>query len=152
MLAFFIYDDSLNVVKGFGLAAALLSFVLVTTPDGQSNADRSLSIKLLPLSVFASFGCYFTIIKYAQAHYLNESTYHAYVMAGFLFAFLTSVIIGTGENCCGRPAIFGGHATGGNTSRRGVNYIAVYALIKMLALRGWQSSQLYPIYSVGSLV
>ncbi len=53
MLAFFIYDDSLNVVKGFGLAAALLSLYLCTTPDGRSNADRSLSIKLLPLSVFA---------------------------------------------------------------------------------------------------
>jgi multidrug transporter EmrE-like cation transporter len=30
-----------------------------------------------------------------------------------------------------------------------VNYAAVYALVKALALDGWQSSQLYPIYSVG---
>jgi multidrug transporter EmrE-like cation transporter len=30
-----------------------------------------------------------------------------------------------------------------------VNYVAVYALIKALALEGWQSSQLYPMYSVG---
>jgi multidrug transporter EmrE-like cation transporter len=30
-----------------------------------------------------------------------------------------------------------------------VNYLAVYALVKALALEGWQSSQLYPIYSVG---
>ena len=30
-----------------------------------------------------------------------------------------------------------------------VNYVAVYALVKALALEGWQSSQLYPMYSVG---
>jgi multidrug transporter EmrE-like cation transporter len=30
-----------------------------------------------------------------------------------------------------------------------VNYVAVYALVKALALDGWQSSQLYPMYSVG---
>jgi len=29
------------------------------------------------------------------------------------------------------------------------NYVAVYALLKVLALKGWESSQLFPIYSVG---
>jgi drug/metabolite transporter (DMT)-like permease len=31
----------------------------------------------------------------------------------------------------------------------GINYIAVYALLEVLALKGWESSQLFPIYSVG---
>jgi hypothetical protein len=30
-----------------------------------------------------------------------------------------------------------------------INYVAVYALLKILALEGWESSQLFPIYSVG---
>ena len=30
-----------------------------------------------------------------------------------------------------------------------INYVAMYSLLRMLALTGWQSSQLYPIYSVG---
>jgi drug/metabolite transporter (DMT)-like permease len=30
-----------------------------------------------------------------------------------------------------------------------INYIAVYALLRVLSLQGWQSSQLFPIYSVG---
>jgi uncharacterized membrane protein len=30
-----------------------------------------------------------------------------------------------------------------------INYVAVYALLKVLALKGWESSQLFPIYSVG---
>jgi drug/metabolite transporter (DMT)-like permease len=148
VLAFLLYGDSLNVVKVVGLAAALMALYLCTAPDGRLPSDRSLSIKLLPPLVFLAFGCYFTIIKYAQVHYLNESTYHPYVMAGFLFAFLTSVIIGAARKLLVVRHFRIGHALAG-VLLGAVNYIAVYALIKMLALAGWQSSQLYPIYSVG---
>jgi drug/metabolite transporter (DMT)-like permease len=125
-----------------------MALYLCTAPDGRLPSDRSLSIKLLPPLVFLAFGCYFTIIKYAQVHYLNESTYHPYVMAGFLFAFLTSVIIGAARKLLVVRHFRIGHALAG-VLLGAVNYIAVYALIKMLALAGWQSSQLYPIYSVG---
>ena len=30
-----------------------------------------------------------------------------------------------------------------------INYVAIFALLKVLALEGWESSQLFPIYSVG---
>jgi drug/metabolite transporter (DMT)-like permease len=148
VLAFLLYGDSLNVVKVVGLAAALMALYLCTAPDGRLPSDRSLSIKLLPPLLFLAFGCYFTIIKYAQVHYLNESTYHPYVMAGFLFAFLTSVIIGAARKLLVVRHFRIGHALAG-VLLGAVNYIAVYALIKMLALAGWQSSQLYPVYSVG---
>jgi multidrug transporter EmrE-like cation transporter len=69
------------------------------------------------------------------------------MMAGFLFAFLTSVIIGAARLLVVRHFHFS-HALAG-VLLGSVNYIAVYALIKMLALAGWQSSQLYPVYSVG---
>ncbi|HEX9663133.1 MAG TPA: EamA family transporter, partial [Candidatus Binatia bacterium] len=106
------------------------------------------AIKFLPLLVFVTFGCYFIVIKYAQAHYLNDSSYHAYVMSGFLFAFLTAVAI-----CLARGVLILAdfaitHVIAG-VLLGGVNYVAVYALVKALALEGWQSSQLYPIYSVG---
>jgi drug/metabolite transporter (DMT)-like permease len=148
VLAFLLYGDSLNVVKVVGLAAALMALYLCTAADGRLPSDRSLSIKLLPPLLFLAFGCYFTIIKYAQVHYLNESTYHPYVMAGFLFAFLTSVIIGAARKLLVVRHFRIGHALAG-VLLGAVNYIAVYALIKMLALAGWQSSQLYPVYSVG---
>jgi drug/metabolite transporter (DMT)-like permease len=147
MLAFMIYDDSLSVAKALGLAAALLSLYLCTTSERGNPAHGPRWVRLLPILVFFTFGCYFTIIKYAQARYLDETTYHAYVVSGFLFAFLASVAI------CARQAlaksrlsvndVMGGILLGM------INYIAVYALVKMLALHGWQSSQLYPIYSVG---
>ena len=148
LLAFAVYGDSLGVAKIAGLAAALLSLYLCTAPEGPHGRGNSLAIKFLPLLVFLTFGCYFIVIKYAQAHYLNDSSYHAYVMSGFMFAFLTAVAI-----CLARGVLtladFGVNHVIGGLLLGIVNYVAVYALVKALALEGWQSSQLYPIYSVG---
>jgi drug/metabolite transporter (DMT)-like permease len=147
ILAFIIYDDSLSMAKALGLAAALLSLYLCTTSARGHPAPGPWWVRLLPVLVFLTFGCYFTIIKYAQAHYLDESTYHAYVRSGFLFAFLASVAM-----CARRMLARSGLSVNdllGGTLLGIINYIAVYALVKMLALDGWQSSQLYPVYSVG---
>jgi drug/metabolite transporter (DMT)-like permease len=147
LLAFSIYGDSVNAVKIAGLAAAFVSLYLCTASERTNVTQRSPAGTMLPLLVFFTFGCYFTVIKYAQARYLDETSYHAYVMSGFLFAFLTSLAI------CVRGVLQGAnfHASDllGGLLLGLINYIAVYALVKMLALQGWQSSQLYPMYSVG---
>ena len=147
LLAFLIYGDSLGIAKALGLMAALISLYLCTASENRGPLGRTSWISLLPVLVFFTFGCYFTVIKYAQAHYLDETTYHAYVVSGFLFAFLMSLAI------CARRALsesrFRVNDLLGGILLGIVNYIAVYALIKMLALDGWESSQLYPVYSVG---
>jgi drug/metabolite transporter (DMT)-like permease len=148
LFAFLLYGDSLSVVKIAGLAAALLSLYLCTASEGRNAAVRPAAIKFLPVLVFLTFGCYFIVIKYAQAYYLDDSSYHAYVMSGFLFAFLTSLAICVGRGILTLADFDIKHLAAG-LLLGGVNYIAVYALIKALALDGWQSSQLYPIYSVG---
>ena len=148
LLAFLIYGDSVNLLKVIGLAAALLSLYLCTKPEGRTSSHRTRATTLLPVLVFVTFGCYFTVIKYAQVHYLNEVSYHPYVMSGFLCASLTSLAI-----CLWRAKLTTSefrprHLLGGLVLGA-INYIAVYALVKMLALEGRQSSQLYPMYSVG---
>jgi drug/metabolite transporter (DMT)-like permease len=148
ILAFFFYSDTLSAMKIIGLGAALSALYLCTAPDGRSQGVLSAWIKFLPVLVFVTFGCYFTIIKYAQAHYLDETSYHAYVVAGFLFAFLTSLTIGFGRKLLAPSGFSIKHFLAG-LFLGAINYVAVYALIKMLALEGWESSQLYPIYSVG---
>ncbi len=148
LLAFLVYGDSLSVAKIAGLAAALLSLYLCTAPERRNAPEHPLAIKFLPLLVFVSFGCYFFVIKYAQAHYLNDSSYHAYVMSAFLFAFLTAVVICLARGVLTLADFAVTHVIAGLLLGV-VNYVAVYALVKALALEGWQSSQLYPIYSVG---
>jgi drug/metabolite transporter (DMT)-like permease len=148
ILAFLFYGDSFTVVKLAGLAAALLSLYLCTASAEKHIAAGTLALKLLPVLVFLTFGCYFIVIKHAQVYYLADESFHDYVMSGFLFAFLTSLMI-----CLARGLlvlkqlrlayVLAGFLLGA------VNYLAVYALVKALALEGWQSSQLYPIYSIG---
>ncbi|MDH3444379.1 MAG: EamA family transporter [Deltaproteobacteria bacterium] len=148
VLAFLIYGDSVTFPKMFGLLGALLSLYLCTAPDVRSSAKVSFSTKMLPLLVFFTFGCYFTIIKYAQAYYLDASSYHSYVMSGFFFAFLTSLLIGLAKRVLSTVDFRVRHLTGG-VLLGVINYAAVYALLRVLALDGWESSKVYPIYSVG---
>jgi len=148
VLAFILYGDSLTPVKIAGLTAALVALFLCTAPDRNSGKLSSKLFHLLPLLVFATFGCYFTILKYLQTYYLDGSNYHSYVMSGFLFAFLSSLAIGFGKGVIVTAEFRAAHVVAG-LGLGIVNYIAVYSLIRVLALKGWESSQLYPIYSVG---
>ncbi len=148
VLAFLLYGDSLTPLKIAGLAAALVALYLCTAPDKLSGALNSKLFQLMPLLVFLTFGCYFTILKYLQTHYLDAATYHGYVMAGFGFAFLSSLAIGFGKGVISTAEFRVLHVVAG-LGLGLVNYVAVYSLLRVLALAGWQSSQLYPIYSVG---
>jgi drug/metabolite transporter (DMT)-like permease len=103
--------------------------------------------RLLPIIVFFMFGCHFALLKFTQARYLDASTYHVYVTTSFFFAFMTSVAIGLVRirarvNVRHRDLIAG-------VFLGSINYAAIYFLVRVLSLEGWQSSQLFPIYSVG---
>ena len=148
LLAFALYGDSLTLVKIAGLGAALLALYLCTAPDKNSSATTVRLFQLMPILVFMTFGCYFSILKYLQAYYLDGESYHAYVMAGFLFAFASSIIIGISRRVFSSRDFRMKHIYAG-IFLGGINYVAVYALLEVLALKGWESSQLFPIYSVG---
>jgi drug/metabolite transporter (DMT)-like permease len=146
--AFMLYGDSLTPVKMFGLAAALVALFLCTAPEKASDGLRSKLFQILPLLVFVTFGCYFTILKYLQSYYLDSSTYHAYVTSAFAFGFVSSLAIGFGGGVLSMTDFCMRHLAAG-LGLGAINYVAMYSLLRMLALTGWQSSQLYPIYSVG---
>jgi len=146
LLAFALYGDSLTAIKLAGLLTALIALYLCTAPEKGAGGSRL--FQLLPLLVFATFGVYFTILKYLQTYYLDDSSYHSYVMSAFVFAFLSSIVIGTAKSVFSSADFRLKHIWAG-IFLGVVNYVAVYALLQVLALKGWQSSQLFPIYSVG---
>jgi drug/metabolite transporter (DMT)-like permease len=148
ILAFLLYGDSLTVVKISGLLAALLALYLCTAPDQRTRTPNPGLFQLSPILLFLTFGAYFTILKYLQTYYLTESSYHSYVMSGFVFAFLTSIVIGMAKGVFVSADFRLRHSIAGIILGV-INYIAIYALLKVLALEGWESSQLFPIYSVG---
>jgi drug/metabolite transporter (DMT)-like permease len=148
LLAFMLYGDSLTIMKIAGLIAALLALYLCTAPEQGTGAVKSRLFQLLPILLFVTFGCYFSILKYLQTYYLDAESYHYYVMSGFVFAFVSSIVIGLGKGVFSAgdfrvPHIVAGIFLGV------VNYVAIFSLLKVLALKGWESSQIFPIYSVG---
>jgi drug/metabolite transporter (DMT)-like permease len=151
LLAFSLYGDSMSFVKVAGLSMALLALYLCTAPDGNNRARTSRMLQLSPITLFLTFGCYFTVLKYLQTYYLAEASYHSYVMSGFVFALATSIIIGLSKGVFKRGD-FHLHDLGAGIFLGLINYLAIYALLKVLALKGWQTSQIFPIYSVGVVV
>jgi drug/metabolite transporter (DMT)-like permease len=147
LLAFVLYGDSLTALKLAGLIAALLALYFCTAAE-EGAAARARLFQWMPVVVFATFGVYFSILKYLQTHYLDESSYHSYVMSGFVFAFVSSLVIGGARSFFSPGDFHPKHIVAG-IALGVINYVAVYALLQVLALKGWQSSQLYPIYSVG---
>ncbi len=147
ILAFLLYGDSFNAVKTVGLAAALSSLYLCTATGQDFGVTRAWLRRLLPILVFFMFGCHFTLLKFTQARYLDSSSYHVYVTTSFCFALLTSVAIGLAKIRT-RVGVRSGDLIAGGVLGL-INYGAIYFLVKVLSLEGWQSSQLFPIYSVG---
>jgi drug/metabolite transporter (DMT)-like permease len=148
LLAFVLYGDSLTMVKIAGLGAALLALYLCTAPEKNAGGSTARLFQLMPIFVFMTFGVYFSILKYLQAYYLDASSYHTYVMSGFIFAFVSSIVIGVSRGVFASSGFRMKHMLAG-VFLGGINYVAVYALLEVLALKGWESSQLFPIYSVG---
>lgn len=147
-LAFVLYGDSLTAMKIGGLLAALLALYLCTAPEKNTSTSTARLFQIMPILVFMTFGAYFTILKYLQTYYLDHSSYHSYVMLGFVFAFLSSIVIGISKGVLSSADFRLKHILAG-IFLGGVNYAAVYVLLQVLALQGWQSSQIFPIYSVG---
>src|SRR5262245_22838236 len=148
ILAFVLYGDSLNAVKTVGLATALSSLYLCTVTGQDFGVTHVWLRRVLPVLVFVMFGFHFTLLKFTQAHYLDSSSNHLYVTMSFLFAFVTSVIVGLVKIRGTKIAIRAGDLIAGGGLGL-INYGAIYFLVKVLSLEGWQSSQLFPIYSVG---
>jgi drug/metabolite transporter (DMT)-like permease len=147
ILAFLLYGDSFDALKTVGLAAALSSLYLCTTTGQDFGITRAWLRRLLPILVFIMFGCHFTLLKFTQARYLDSSSYHVYVTTSFFFAFVASVAMGLAR-IRPRVGVRSGDLIAGGVLGL-INYGAIYFLVKVLSLEGWQSSQLFPIYSVG---
>lgn len=145
-LAFLLYDDVVTIFKIIGIITALVALFLSGTEDTDAVYPRQ-AINILPFLLFVSFGTHSTLIKFVQVKFLLNTSYHIYVMAAFLWAFLISGLVLAWGVFKKKQAgewkdIFSGFILGCT------NYGSVYFLIKALSVPGWQSSQVFPTISV----
>lgn len=144
--AFLLYDDLLTPSKITGILAALLALYL-SCIDPAGSVDPPESAMMFPLALFTAFGMHSTLVKFVQERFLSSSSYHEYVTAAFLSAFLISGSVlawrlFSREQACRWSDMISGLALGFS------NYGSVYFLIRALSIPGWQSSQLFPTVSI----
>jgi drug/metabolite transporter (DMT)-like permease len=151
ILGVVLYGDRLGVLKAFGLTAAGASLFLFSIhPEGLAT-DRSLRRIGLPIIVFLAFGCHFSLLKYVQHFHLDPREHNTYVMSSFFFALVVSLGILFFSR---RPSESPPHA---RQAAAGLllgicNYSALFSLTRLLSLDRWESSVVFPTYSIGVVI
>lgn len=151
LLAFLLYGDALNLPKIIGLVGALVSLYLSSGGRHTTRAANLFSGEFLPVILFVSFGFHFSLLKFAQQSYLSESSHHLYVMLSFFFAFWVSLGIVLRRVFLQAQDFRLAHL-GWGVLLGTLNYGAVYFLVRLLSLDGWESSKVFPTYSVGVVI
>ncbi len=146
VIAFFLYGDAVTTLKITGILAALVALYLSGVEDGKTAAELR-AINLLPFILFVGFGVHSALLKFVQARFLDNTSYHAYVMASFFMALLISGLVLAWRIFKRRYSIRRQDMAAGLLLGC-TNYGAVYFLIRALGVPGWQSSQLFPTISI----
>jgi drug/metabolite transporter (DMT)-like permease len=146
VLAFLLYKDTVTSLKVAGILAAIVALYLIGV-ENTGKTERLQAVKILPITLFVLFGLHSSLIKFVQAQYLDNASYHAYVMSAFFSALLISGAGLVWRICRKQYAgkwkdLISGLLLGCT------NYGAVYFLIRTLGVPGWQSSQLFPTISI----
>lgn len=150
-VGFWAYGEAVGIAKGLGLAAALLALYLSSYQATDALHTGPPASPWAPAIVFLAFGFHFTLLKYAQRSHLQYHEHHEYVMLAFAFAFLTSVGVLLARRGGGAGGSRWRHLAGG--ALLGVcNYTALFCLTRVLSLAAWESSVVFPVYSVGVVV
>ncbi len=145
-----VFGDSIDAAKAIGLLASLIALYLASTPKKGILTGQSQTADLaIPALTFFGFGLHFCVLKLAQHFYLSPAEHHTYVMSAFFFAMLTSLLIlwlrreGLHDSL---RSILAGLILGC------LNYTALFTLTRVLSFQSWESSVVFPTYSVGIVV
>lgn len=148
-LAFYLYKDSVTVLKIIGIVLALAAVYLTskrkTAPSSQTGTKPLL---LLPLIVFAGSGTIDAIVNFAQVNYLHGQNNELFLSATFGVAFIIGLIILCTQLLLKRTKIELKNIIGGVCL--GIpNFFSIFTLIKALDSKLYESSVLYPVNNVG---
>ncbi len=144
--AFFLYNDLVTALKILGILAALYALYLsCVAPSGFASSVKSIS--RLPFVLFLVFGAHATLLKFVQQRFLGATSYHVYIMFAFLSAFILSGAV-LAWRLAKKKQKFRWKELVWGLVLGCSNYGAIYFLIRVLGVPGWESSQLFPTISI----
>lgn len=140
-LAFYLYDDSITLIKISGIIIALISIYMAIYKHSSSYNVKMLTY---PFIVFLGSGLIDTCIKYTQHHWLSANQKNEFLILIFFTAAVLGIvylIIKHKKNKITIASILIGLLLGI------VNYGSVYFLLK--TLEQWDSSYAFTINNIG---
>jgi len=151
LFSLYLYNEEATWLKIAGIVIALASVILTCYPSSKSGAQQSntgVGVFLLPAVLFIGSGLLDTLIKYAEAHFLNESNSNAYLITGFATASSIGLIvlliqIAFKKTKLQPKAIIAGILIGIP------NYFSIWCLVRVLKDYTANSSAIIPINNMG---
>lgn len=144
IFAFFLYGDTISILKVIAIALTLAGVVMATKLDTTIHPG----LIYLPLIIFFVNGLLDTYIKFIEVSFLNEDNTLLFIPTLFAVAFVLGLIYAlvTGRMKLNKATIFGGLILGL------VNYASIYFLLRTLAIKTFENSVIYPLNNVGIVI
>ena len=142
LFAVFVLGDSLNIIKIFGIALALVAVYLTSRTEKREDVDKRFAF--FPLIVFVGSGFIDSFFKYNETYTLGDNGLQPFIT----WIFITASAVGTialiykyvkTKQVPNGAAFLGGLALGIP------NYFSVFFLIKSLSIKTMQSSVVFPV-------
>ena len=150
MFAFFLYDDSITLLKVAGIILALTGVVLASMKEKAIGVVDKRYI-YLPLLLFLGSGLLDTYIKYSQQFFVKEGEILIFIPSLFAVAAISGFIILLSRLLIS-PAKFQIKNVAWGLLIGFFNYASIYFLLKTLELKGFESSVVFPLNNMGIVI
>ncbi len=150
-LAFWLYNDTLNILKLVGIFIALLSLIFVSYNFDKKSQQTKVSYVLLPILVFLGSGMVDVLIKFAQDQYVSGGGFHnLFLVMLFGTAASSGVIAIFIKKIRNKPVSLTWKELLWGFMLGIPNYGSIYFLVK--TLEKWESSIVFPVNNVGIIL
>jgi drug/metabolite transporter (DMT)-like permease len=149
--SFYLYHESLGIIKILGILTALLGVYFITRSSKTSDKQKSKNWWLLPI-LFIGSGSIDTIMKFVETNFISTSQSLNYYL---IFCFGMAASIGTLFLIT--QLVMGRFKVNSRSLLAGImlgipNYFSIYFLIKALQFKDLNSSSIIPINNIGILI
>lgn len=148
MLAFFLYGESFNYIKLFGILFAFAAVILSSLKDETQTANHKSAFAVLPIFVFIGSGACDSFTQFVSKKYVGADGMEEFS----LFLFLAAAIVGTsllGFQLITKKASFNKQSLIYGAILGTINYFSFLFILKALSTISWGSSVVFPINNLG---
>ena len=148
--AYFLYNDSFNWIKIFGIIMALAAVYLTNTKKEKTGVGLKTQaiVLLLPVALFIGNGLIDTLLKYSQEFFVPPSDREMFISSLFGSAALAGIFSLIYRKFAQHKR-FEAKSLAGGIPLGIINFFSLFFLLKSLETPAIESSVVFPVLNVG---